>query len=64
MRLSTVIRKMRGWDVPLLGKAEDSKTYAGICSSLNQHLIHTEAPLSPFVIPTEVEGSAVRSTGI
>jgi hypothetical protein len=35
----------------------------GICSSLNQQPMRMEAPPSPFVIPTEVEGSAVLSTG-
>jgi hypothetical protein len=31
----------------------------GICSSLNQQPILTEAQTLPFVIPTEAEGSAV-----
>jgi len=36
----------------------------GICSSLNQHPIRTEATALPFVIPTAVEGSAVLPTSI
>ncbi len=32
----------------------------GICHSLHQHRIPTEAPALPFVIPSEAEGSAVQ----
>jgi hypothetical protein len=36
----------------------------GICGSLNQHPLSDGSTTLPFVIPTEVEGSAVLSTSI